>query len=206
VSAGTEQRFQQSRHGFVKLSAIFRDTSGWRIVRTGEVPTAIVSRVYGLDTFAAVSSNELDGLEDIVVGGRYGPNPSGVLTIDVTPAYAVGVTPRSVFINLSGQSASGAATVPVDLSIYQLTSEKGQPGGYAPLAIDGRVYPEDIPLPTDAVLTYNLDGTLATLTDTNGSKTFSYSLGKLVTITGTGIYPNKSFIYTGDQLTSIEVN
>lgn len=54
-------------------------------------------------------------------------------------------------------------------------------------------------------LDYNLDGTLHSVTDAQGSKTMSYSAGKLVGITGTGVYPSKTFTYDGDVLTGIVV-
>jgi len=59
---------------------------------------------------------------------------------------------------------------------------------------------------TNSTLTYNVDGTLATITDSYGSKTFVYTDGKLTSITATGAYQNKTLNYTGDSLTSITVS
>jgi hypothetical protein len=59
---------------------------------------------------------------------------------------------------------------------------------------------------TNSTFTYNLDGTLATITDSYGSKTFVYTDGKLTGITGTGIYQTKTLAYSGDNLTSITVS
>ena len=50
---------------------------------------------------------------------------------------------------------------------------------------------------------YNMDGTLASMSDAYGTKTFGYAGGKLVTIVGTGIYRSKTFAYTGDALTGV---
>lgn len=54
-------------------------------------------------------------------------------------------------------------------------------------------------------LTYNPDGTLATITSIDGTKTFTYSGGRLVGITGTGKYPSKSLTYTGENLTAVTI-
>lgn len=54
--------------------------------------------------------------------------------------------------------------------------------------------------------TYNGDGTLATVTDAYGTKTFNYTGGQLTSIVGTGEYPTKTFGYTGDNLTSVTVS
>ena len=54
-------------------------------------------------------------------------------------------------------------------------------------------------------MTYNPDGTLATLTSSVGTKAFNYSGGKLTSITGTGGYKSKTLTYTGDKVTSITV-
>ena len=61
------------------------------------------------------------------------------------------------------------------------------------------------PLPLDTTLTYNVDDTLDVVTTASGTKTMGYSMGKLVSITGTGAYPSKTFSYTGDLLTGIDV-
>ena len=67
-------------------------------------------------------------------------------------------------------------------------------------AISGAVVPD-----ADKTLTYNMDGTLNVITDANGTKTMVYTSGKLTSIIGTGAYPSKTFTYTGDLLTGIDV-
>lgn len=58
-----------------------------------------------------------------------------------------------------------------------------------------------------STMTYNGDGTLATVTTALGTKTFAYNGdGTLASITGTGNYHNKSFGYTSGQLTSVTVS
>jgi hypothetical protein len=61
-------------------------------------------------------------------------------------------------------------------------------------------------VPVSKTLTYNMDGTLDVVTDANGTKTMGYSGGLLVSVTGTGAYPNKTFHYTGGLLDSITVS
>jgi hypothetical protein len=60
--------------------------------------------------------------------------------------------------------------------------------------------------PVDRVLSYT--GELLTGTaDAYGTQSFSYDVNdRLTGIAGTGKYPSKTFIYTGDQLTSILVS
>lgn len=106
MTAATEQRFQQLRHGFAKLTAVIRTTTGWRRLMAGESPTAVVSRIYGVDTFAAVSANEIDGLDGIQVGVGYGPDSIGNLKPNVLPVYAIGVTSQSVLVSLGGGGLS----------------------------------------------------------------------------------------------------
>lgn len=56
-------------------------------------------------------------------------------------------------------------------------------------------------------LSYNLDGTLDVVTDSNGTKTMAYNLdGTLASVTGTGIYKNKAFTYVGGVLTGVTVS
>jgi hypothetical protein len=57
----------------------------------------------------------------------------------------------------------------------------------------------------DSVLTYNLDGTLSTISTVLGTKTFTYTAGKLTGITGTGVYNSKIFTYDGSKLVAIEI-
>ena len=58
-----------------------------------------------------------------------------------------------------------------------------------------------------STLTYNLAGQLETVTTSLGTKTMAYNLdGTLATITGTGIYPSKAFTYTLGKLTSVTVS
>jgi YD repeat-containing protein len=59
----------------------------------------------------------------------------------------------------------------------------------------------------DKTITYDGQGRVSVVTDAQGTKTMGYDGGgKLVSITGTGVYQNKTFVYTGGQLTSITVS
>ena len=61
------------------------------------------------------------------------------------------------------------------------------------------------PVETSKTLTYS-GGRLQTLSDSYGSKAFSYDAsGNLVGIVGTGNYQSKTFNYTAGVLTSITV-
>jgi hypothetical protein len=56
----------------------------------------------------------------------------------------------------------------------------------------------------DKTLTYDINNNLSSITTIKGTKTFNYDgSGNLISISGTGIYPTKSFIYTDGQLTQI---
>lgn len=61
------------------------------------------------------------------------------------------------------------------------------------------------PVPLSKTLTYNLDGTLNTISDSAGTKTMVYTDGKLTGIVGTGAYPDKTFTYSGDALVAVTV-
>lgn len=51
---------------------------------------------------------------------------------------------------------------------------------------------------------YNPDGSLQSVVDSQGTKTFSYdAYGRILQVIGSGKYPTKTFGYTGDQITSI---
>jgi len=70
-----------------------------------------------------------------------------------------------------------------------------------------------LPLPPDypdlsKTFGYNVDGQLVSINDAQGIKSLSYDVeGKLESITGTGIYPDKAFAYDVDgNLSSITVS
>ena len=55
-------------------------------------------------------------------------------------------------------------------------------------------------------ITYNADGTVNTVSDSTGTKTMVWSAGVLTGINGTGVYKNKTFVYSGSQLTNINIS
>jgi len=55
-------------------------------------------------------------------------------------------------------------------------------------------------------LTYNGDGTLNMSSDATGTKTFGYTAGVLTSLDATGVYKNKSFVYSGGKLTNVNVS
>jgi hypothetical protein len=57
-----------------------------------------------------------------------------------------------------------------------------------------------------SVMVYDVDGNLSTLTTSSGVKTFNYLDGTLVSVSGSGAYASKSFVYDNDgNLTSINL-
>lgn len=92
-----EVRYQQIDHGFTKLLPVVRTSAGWRAATTTESPDAVVSRTFGPNNFAIITSGEIDGLTDLgAIGSTIG-----------TPAIGRVVSATSVLINL--QSYAGAS-------------------------------------------------------------------------------------------------
>jgi hypothetical protein len=57
-----------------------------------------------------------------------------------------------------------------------------------------------------SVMVYDVQGNLSTLTTSSGTKTFNYLDGTLVSISGSGAYASKSFVYDGNgNLTNINL-
>jgi YD repeat-containing protein len=60
--------------------------------------------------------------------------------------------------------------------------------------------------PTTSGFTYNVSGQLTLLADSYGTKALAYNgSGQLISVTGTGRYRSKSYVYSGDQLIGITV-
>lgn len=55
-------------------------------------------------------------------------------------------------------------------------------------------------------ITYNGDGTVNVITDARGTKTIGYTSGVLTSMTGTGVYKNKTYTYSSGQLTDVTVS
>lgn len=73
----------------------------------------------------------------------------------------------------------------------------GSTGATGPIGATGPSSPGGAP--TDATLTYDIDGNLSTLTDASGDKAFYYDGGgSLVAISGSGAYVSKWFTYDID--------
>ena len=104
-----DARFQQTAHGFTKLTAVRSEEGAWRRCVAGETPHAIVARVFGIDTFAIVTNGELDGLENLTAGATYGVGTNGDLQVGVTPVVARVVRSTTLLIDLS-VAASGGTT------------------------------------------------------------------------------------------------
>lgn len=129
-------RFRQPAHGFSKLTAVIVGSGGFRRCLPSETPHAIVARVYDADTFAVVTSGEIDGLTGISTGSIYGINASGDLAIGGVGTIAIGSRETSVLLTAGSSSSSGPT---IDLSGYQTRAEKGAPNGYVPLGTDSLI-------------------------------------------------------------------
>jgi hypothetical protein len=153
-----DPRYQQPAHGFKRLQGIVAGGEGWRSASIGEKPTAIVSRVYGPDVFTAVNSGEINRVDiDITVGGSYGIGIGGMLQLNVRPEVARGVRIDALVVSIAGDTVSAPAIV-YDLTPYQLLADKGIPGGYVPLGIDGKVPDEYLPVFDESRFVINVVG------------------------------------------------
>lgn len=126
-------RFRQPAHGFSKLTAVIAQSGGFRRCGANETPHAVVARVYDADTFAIVVSGEIDGLSGIQVGAQYGLDATGNLIVDGVGTVAIGCRETSIIVV---QLTSQITSTHVDLTPYQLRSQKGAANGYAPLGPD----------------------------------------------------------------------
>lgn len=155
-----DQRYQQDRHGFSKLTPVNRDAAGWRQSLAGEVPDAIVSRVFGPAAFAVITSGEIDGLSGLVTGSTYGVSGFGPIVQNGTPIVAKAVSTTNLLVSIQSYASSTSATsANANLSLLQaavsqntsdiaaltaadLLSEKiinkGAVNGYAPL-VGGKI-------------------------------------------------------------------
>lgn len=105
-----DARFQQTAHGFVKLTAVRSEAGAWRRCVAGETPHAIVARVMGIDTFSIVTNGELDGLDGLAAGATYGVGLNGLLEVGRTPIVARVVRSTTLLVDLSAASTTSAAT------------------------------------------------------------------------------------------------
>lgn len=120
---------------------------------------------------------------------------------------------RSVFVKGDGSFQMGFAAL--EEQSATVTPPAGL--GYLYNKPDGKLYYKnttgsefDLTAGTDGVsstnkdLSYDTEGKLSTLVDSNGTKTFNYDVdGKLLSITGTGIYQSKVLVYTNGRLTAV---
>jgi hypothetical protein len=149
-----------------------------------------IQTLTALQTTITVTVITTDGIAVYIEGAR--EDEFAILNstqIQLFRSYPAGT---KVYLTQNDFSGSGTAIAP-----------------YGPASGDlGGMFPNPTVKQVHAVnkaFTYNIDGTLATMTDANGSKTFTYTLGKLTSVSGTGVYQNKTMTYSGDQLVSVTV-
>jgi len=119
-----DARFQQTAHGFTKLTAVRSEAGAWRRCVTGEAPHAIVARVMGLDTFSIVTNGELDGLDALTAGATYGVGTNGDLQTGITPTVARVVRSTTILVDLSVATTSTASELSaLSAAIAALQSE-----------------------------------------------------------------------------------
>lgn len=125
----SDVRYQQDRHGFVKLTPVKREAAGWRRSLTSEYPDAIVSRVFGPSAFAIVTNGEIDGLLGLIPGTVLGVTPTGPIAVGGTPAVAKATSTTALVVNLqsyagaTASSSSDAAIRALQLSLASLSVE-----------------------------------------------------------------------------------
>ena len=132
-----DARFQQTAHGFTKLTAVRSEAGAWRRCVAGEAPHAIVARVMGLDTFSIVTNGELDGLDALTAGATYGVGTNGDLQVGLSPTVARVVRSTAILVDLSTATASGssdlsainAAIAALQTAIAQTVIVAGGPTG-----------------------------------------------------------------------------
>jgi len=83
----------------------------------------------------------------------------------------------------------------VDLSPYTLLSTTAAISGNLQHQIDNLVITGGTIPETSKTFSWNLDGSLQSIVDTYGTKSFGYLNGNLVSISGTGVYLSKNFYY-----------
>jgi len=218
----------QDGHGFRRGQPVYLQAAGrYALASVDTGYDGLVGDV-ALQRFELVTGGELDGLIGLapnvvysltVVAGQLSPGSAypvykalaadtaslisanaGTDGTDVVLPFTVSVTPIPNGVPQAGANGKIDAgwvdvTVPGGVTGLQLLQAN------APL--DARVVLQEEPI--DRVLSYT--GELLTGTsDAYGTQVLSYDVNNRLTgITGTGKYRSKTFNYTGDQLTSIDV-
>ena len=105
-----ESRFQQTNHGFTKLTAVRSEAGSWRRCKPGETFDGIVARVYGRDTFGIVPVGELNGLDGLTPGTTYAVGVNGDLTVSASGIAARAVNATTLLV-ANTSSTSGTVDV-----------------------------------------------------------------------------------------------
>lgn len=174
----------------VTMSGLIPFSSGFDLV-------AFCSNASGQATFSDTNSMVITSSDSMKTRTQY--SPVGLMVDETLQATLYGdIEAIAPALSVLGRSANSSGAPD-----YIEASANGLFLGRQSNIVD--FYPVPPPTPLDTTLTYNLDGTLDVVTTASGTKTMGYTLGKLTSIVGTGIYPSKNFTYTGDNLTGIDV-
>lgn len=193
ITAGDDKKIIEFTYAgaiTVTMSGLIPFTQGFDFI-------VFCSDPLGQVTFVGADGMNIESSDSLKTRTQF--SPVGLMVDDPLEATLYGdLEPVALALSILGRSSNvdGAPTWIVAAT-----------DGYIPMRVGNTIVFAPVPPPTplDTTLTYNMDGTLNVVTTASGTKTMGYSGGKLVSITGTGIYPSKNFSYTGDSLTGIDV-
>ena len=188
--------------GKARLEAVA--SINYNTITTGITPASNHNSLSGLqggttgEYYHMTSAQDADWIGASSVANISGDLDSRITTINTnyaTKATPISGTYNTVVVNSQGIITSGG-------NVSYITSSSLTP--YTLLtttqSISGSLLNG-----VSASLTYDISGNLSTYTSVKGTKVFTYSIGLLVSISGSGEYRSKTLSYSGNILQSITV-